>query len=347
MLLYDAFKSIAFKFDPEKVHHSTIAYMRTFPYLAHTMGIESNPDKYGLKVNGLFWKFPVGIAAGLDKNAECVPFLDKLGMGAVEVGTITLQAQEGNPRPRIWRLPEIDSLRNAMGFPSDGVGVALPKLQGLGSRNTCLGVNIGKNKTTSEEDTAMEYAQLYQKTAMYSDYMVINISSPNTPGLRQFQKKDKLAPILEAVNEKKKDINRPLFLKISPDLADEDLRMICELAKEYDLSGLIATNTTSAHDFGVGGLSGNYLKTRARDMRAKVAEIIKEDRSLTLIGVGGIDSYQDIKDFWHIGGKFVQIYTAFIYKGPEILREIKEGIDRDMDKLGVDSMTHLIENISK
>ena len=183
--------------------------------------------------------------------------------------------------------------------------------------------------------------------ADYSDYLVVNISSPNTPGLRSFQKKDLLMPIMQALKEVQKNNFKPLFIKIAPDLELDDLKMICELCKEFDFSGVVATNTTIQHDFGVGGLSGKYIKQYSQKIRAKTCEFLKEDPKQTIIGVGGIDSYQEIKDFWKQGGSFTQVYTSFIYQGPQLLEDIANDINKDLQKYGVNSVQELISSIKE
>lgn len=344
MNLYPLFKSIAFQFDAEQVHHLTMKALSTTPYIANLLPRVSENSKYELYKNGLCWSFPVGLAAGFDKNAQCIEFFEKLGFGAIEVGTITKLAQVGNARPRIFRYPNEESIRNAMGFPNLGSDEILKEIHKSNSRKINLGANLGKNKNTTIAETPREYAELYQKFAPVSDYLVINISSPNTKGLRSFQQKDQLAPLLSAVSEKHKQIPKPLFLKISPDLEPNEITLICELIKEYDLNGIIATNTSSNHTLGPGGLSGRSIKKQARSLRAKVCECLAEDKSKTIIGVGGIDSYQDIVDFWKMGGDFVQVYTSFIYQGPKLLTHIKNGIDKDLEKHKCRSLNELLKN---
>lgn len=346
MNLYSVFKHLAFKLDPELVHDLSIHSGHFSPRLVDFFSPLKADKKYHLRVGELNWSFPVGLAAGFDKNALAIDFFRRFGLGAIEVGTVTKLAQKGNKKPRIFRHSELKSLQNSMGFPNLGSEQILHNIQQAHSQDICLGVNIGKNKNTKEADTPEEYSYLYQKFAPFVDYLVINISSPNTPGLRNFQKKDKLQPILQAIKEQQRQNYRPVFIKIAPDLDDEELKMICELSKENTMSGIIATNTTTQHQFGIGGLSGAYLKEHAKNIRNKSCQFLKEEPKQIVIGVGGIDSYQEIKEFWQAGGSFTQVYTSLIYHGPSLLKRIAQDMEEDMKKLGVHSVQELYEMIS-
>lgn len=347
MDIYSVFKHIAFKFDAEQTHDFTLNLLSKAPAVSDLFSPIKASDKLSLSAGELTWSFPVGLAAGFDKNAKCVAFFEKMGFGATEVGTITKLKQSGNPKPRVFRLPEIDSVRNAMGFPNAGSDEILSNLKKFTPKSICIGANLGKNKETTQEQTPGEYAYLYQMFAPHSDYLVINISSPNTPGLRSFQKKDLLMPILEAISVERKKLNKPVFIKIAPDMQDDDLKMICELSKEMSYSGIIATNTTIQHDYGSGGLSGNYIRPISATIRKKVCDFLKEDPSQTIIGVGGINSYEDIKEFWKHGGSFTQVYTAYIYQGPQLLKNIKAGIEADLKKYQFENLQEMITNITK
>ena len=254
MNIYSVIKPIAFKLDPEKIHDMIIYAGAKNSKIGLLPGVFNNNENLSLKINDLTWKSPVGLAAGFDKNAQALDFFSNIGFGAIEAGTITKLPQIGNDKPRIWRHPHINSIQNAMGFPNQGADQILKNIKKRKNKQTTLGINIGKNKQTSELDTPSEYAYLYEKFAPFADYLVINISSPNTPGLRSFQKKELLSPILEAATEERLKRPRPLFLKISPDMDIHDIDTICELAKEFKLSGIIATNTTADHSLGTGGM---------------------------------------------------------------------------------------------
>jgi dihydroorotate dehydrogenase len=347
MNFYSVFKHLAFKLDPEQVHNFSLGFFSKAPVLSEFFPLIKIDPRLELTCNELTWKFPVGVAAGFDKNAQAVSFFESMGFGALEVGTITKLPQKGNDKPRIFRHQEIDSIRNAMGFPNAGSEEIFKQLKKVKTKGMLIGTNLGKNKDTSESETPEEYAHLYEKFAPVSDYLVINISSPNTVGLRSFQKKDLLKPILEAVNEKRKFLSKPIFIKIAPDLDLSDLKMICELSKEMGFSGIIATNTTIQHDFGKGGLSGSYIKDISRKIRAQVCDVLAEDKSQTVIGVGGIDSYQEIKDFWKQGGDFTQLYTSFIYKGPPMINEIQSHLLADLEKFQFKNLQEMKDNIDQ
>ncbi len=346
-MFYSVFKQLAFKVDPEVAHNLII---NSSSYLTNLTGLFSplkSASHYQLKQGELTWNFPVGLAAGFDKNAKAIGFFKSLGFGSVEVGTVTKKPQAGNPTPRIWRHTAEDSLQNAMGFPNSGYQEMTQNLHKSDLNNFCLGINIGKNKDTSEEKTAEEYAFLYEKMAPFANYLVVNVSSPNTPGLRQFQDKSKLLPILEAINIQRKEFSKPCFIKISPDMDPADIRLVCELSKELKYSGIVATNTTIQHNYGKGGLSGKFIKPMASQTRSLVCECLREDPTQHIIGVGGIDSYAEIKDFWKQGGGFVQVYTAFIYQGPQLLKNIAKEMDRDLKENGMQNLQELVTYYQK
>lgn len=346
MNLYPFFKYFAFKNDPEKIHELSMEVFNKIPSISSIFKGATPCKKYQMSDGHLSWDFPVGLAAGFDKNAQAIKFFDRCGFGAVEVGTVTKEPQVGNPRPRIWRLSELNSLRNAMGFPnlgSEEIKKNIIKTQ----HSTCLGVNIGKNKETPVEQTPQEYAYLYEYFAPFCDYLVINISSPNTPGLRDLQTKEAFAKICEAVNEKRKLLPKPLYLKIAPDLSREGIIDMVELSKEYKLSGVIATNTTIQHDYGKGGLSGQYIKEISAKARKIACEAAREDKDLSVIGVGGIDSLDEMVEFWKQGGSFVQIYSSFVFQGPQLLRNIQNDLDQLLKKTQAANLEEYLNTIRK
>ncbi len=348
MSIYSVFKHLAFKFDPEFIHDHSIKLAAGAPQITKLFAPLSKKPQYHLNQHGLNWSFPVGLAAGFDKNAMAIKFFENLGFGAVEIGTVTKEPQQGNPKPRVFRHAAQKSLRNAMGFPNLGSELILKNVKKQKpNMQTCLGVNIGKNKETSPEKTPQEYSYLYKEFAPFADYLVVNISSPNTPGLRDFQKKELLTPIMTALAEVQKEIYKPIFIKIAPDLSYDELRMICELSKEFSFSGVIATNTTLQHDLGKGGVSGELIKPFAQKIRNQACSILAEDPKQMIIGVGGIDSYAEIKDFWKQGGSFVQVYTGLIYQGPALLKNIALAIDEDMKKYQVSNVEELIQAIKQ
>ena len=263
----------------------------------------------------------MGLAAGMDKEGRAVEGLDMLGFGFIEVGTFTAHAQPGNDKPRMWRHPEMRAIRNRMGFNNEGADEAARRLRALRStprgRSIVVGANIGKTKATALEDAVEDYRYSASRVARWADYLVVNVSSPNTPGLRSLQSAESLRPILVAVREAGDAAAHrhvPLLVKIAPDLADEDIDAVADLVRELALDGVVATNTTIAHDLGEGGLSGSPLLPRAlevvRRLRARLGE------GPTIIGVGGISSIMDAELMLEAGADLLQAYSAFIYNGP-------------------------------
>lgn len=263
----------------------------------------------------------LGMSAGFDKNAVAIKALCALGFGFVEIGTVTPMPQPGNPRPRLWRMPETREVRNQMGFNNDGVEIVAERLRELRStrdgRALVVGANIGKNKITANEDAPRDYEICARALARYVDFLVINVSSPNTPGLRDLQSVESLERIARAtVRGAYTGAQRrvPVFIKIAPDLADEDVIATAQLTNTLDLAGVVATNTTINHDCGSGGVSGPRLKERALEMIRMLRRELDEQR--TIIGVGGISSIEDAYDFIEAGADLLEALTAFIYNGP-------------------------------
>jgi dihydroorotate dehydrogenase len=347
MNLYSFFKPLAFQTDPENIHDLSMNIFSKLPQVASLFPSWDQDDRYKLSDGHMCWNNPVGLAAGFDKNAKAIDFFSRVGFGAIELGTVTLESQAGNDKPRIWRYPNLLSIRNAMGFPNLGSQEIYNNIIQQKKTGTPLGVNIGKNKKTSVSDTPSEYAKLYEIFAPISDYLVINISSPNTPGLRELQTKDAFTEICKAVEEKRKLHPKPLYLKISPDSNTEDIRDLVELSKEYKMSGIIATNTTSNHQFQNGGMSGSYIKDISHRMRKLVCEMTKETKDLSVIGVGGINSFEEIIEFWKDGGSMVQLYSSFIFEGPKVLTNIKEELDLYMVNLGLSNVQQLVDSFKR
>lgn len=347
MAIYSFFKSFAFKLDPEKAHDLSIAAFEKAPWMSSILPRAKPDQKYRLSDGHMQWDFPIGLAAGFDKNARAMNFLSGLGFGALEVGTITVKPQIGNPKPRITRFPNERSVVNAMGFPNQGMDVIKTRVLHAHLNNACkIGSNLGKNKDTSIENTPEDYALLYENFANISDYLVINISSPNTPGLRALQSKEGFRAICEAVSEKRKVNFKPLYLKIAPELEKNDLEDLIDICKEFKLSGIIATNTSVSHDYGKGGLSGELITEQARVARERVLEMTKETPDLSVIGAGGISKFEHVLDFWKKGGSFAQIYTSFIFQGPKILKDFQDGIDDLLAKTQAKSLQEWKESLS-
>jgi len=344
--VYNLFKKCAFCLDPEVAHEKSMSFLAHFPLLAAEL-FSTRPAKFdhSVEIANLTWKFPIGLAAGLDKNGVAIDFFSRLNFGAIEIGTVTPLPQAGNERPRMFRLKSSESLRNMMGFNNLGAEKIYENVKQCKKNGKILGVNLGKNKSTSQENAWEDYLMLYQKFAPISDYLVINVSSPNTPGLRHLQGKESLKVILESLKTVRAKKPTPLFVKISPDLSFTDIPEIIELASDYKLAGLIATNTTIMSEIGAGGVSGKLLLERASAMRKFILEHKSAFPELELIGVGGISSFEDLWDFWQGGGKVAQIYTSFIYRGPEILWKMQKSIDRAIEINGHHSLKELLENI--
>jgi dihydroorotate dehydrogenase len=336
--------------DAEFAHNQSISLLSKFPEtIGGAFSIKEDPTfNTSLTLNdGNRWSFPVGLAAGLDKNAEAIDFFTKIPFGCVEVGTVTPKPQQGNPKPRMFRLKEEESLLNRMGFNNQGADKVFSHIQGSKRHGKVLGVNLGKNKVTSQEMAPRDYKVLFEKFSGIADYLVVNVSSPNTPGLRDLQNIESLRLIFEELVTLRVSQKVPLYLKISPDLSFDDLPGIIALAREFNLSGIIATNTTIRKDIGVGGISGKLLHNKARDMRAKLLELVEKGESLEIIGVGGISHFDDLKEFWSLGGKVCQIYTSFIYHGPQILHHFSSELKKEMQKEKLSDLSEYLELLRK
>lgn len=315
-MLYSFIRPLLFSLDPETAHELTLSVARLSPSLGELTGLRPDPN-HALKLGKLEWSFPVGLAAGLDKNAEALDFFSLQGFGSIECGSITLKAQAGNPRPRIFRYPEEQSLRNAMGFPNEGLASILPRLRAYKGA-TPIGINIGKNKDSSPDESIEELTLLLQSLEGVADYFAVNVSSPNTPGLRALQERGYLAELFTELNQHRQ--GKDLYLKIAPDLDESKVKELAALASEFKLTGLIATNTTIMPERGIGGISGRLLRERAKNIRQI---ILSDSFPLELIGVGGISEMDDLFDLWMEGGKAAQVYTAYVYQGPDLLKKIQ------------------------
>lgn len=345
MTLYDqVFEKVLVRMDAERAHHLTYDALRAGgPVLTRV------PVPGGSPVEAMGLTFPnrLGLAAGFDKTAQVYDRMGAFGFGHVEIGTVTALAQPGNPRPRLFRLPEDRAIVNRMGFNNDGAEAVADRLarhRAHGRRTgLVLGVNIGKSKVVPDDDQAAVEADYETSTrllAPHADYLVVNVSSPNTPGLRNLQAVEKLAPLLAHVRRTADEavgIGRvPLLVKIAPDLSDEDVLAVADMALDLRLAGIIATNTTIARDglrtdratvdaAGAGGLSGAPLRRRSTEvvglLRGRVGE------RLTLIGVGGISTPEDARERVAAGADLVQVYSGLIYGGPTWPRRILKGLD--------------------
>ena len=337
------FDQFLVKSDPEEAHHQAFAAIRAARPVLSRRSFPGTP----VQAMGLTFPNALGLAAGFDKNAVGIDALAGLGFGHVEVGTVTGEAQPGNPKPRLFRLVNDRAVVNRMGFNNDGAEVVAARLKQRldrhrsGALGPVLGVNIGKTKVVPEDDQAAveaDYGKSTRLLAPYADYLVVNVSSPNTPGLRNLQSVERLQPLLEHVRRTADEVTSgrvPLVVKIAPDLADEDVLAVADMARAIGLDGIIATNTTIVRDglrahpaeldeIGAGGLSGAPVRERAleviRMLRARVGS------DLTLIGVGGIGSVEDAVERLEAGADLLQGYTAFIYEGPLWPRRIAAGV---------------------
>ncbi len=286
---------------------------------------------------GLTFDNPVGLAAGFDKDARWVDELSTLGFGFIEIGTLTPKAQPGNDKPRLFRLPTDEALINRMGFNNGGAAAAAERLRKRSSR-IIIGGNIGKNKITPNEEAVNDYLSCFETLFAHVDYFAVNVSSPNTPGLRALQEKEPLLHLLNTLQHANhaKPKRKPILLKIAPDLTDEQLNDIIDIVLESKIDGVIATNTTIAREplvtakneidaIGAGGLSGKPVAQRSTEVIRYLKE--KSHNAFPVIGVGGIHSAQDAIDKLNAGADLVQIYTGFIYEGPGLVRKICEGIN--------------------
>ncbi|GAA2181851.1 quinone-dependent dihydroorotate dehydrogenase [Leucobacter tardus] len=339
MRVYPVLFSTVFRhLDPEWIHHAAFRVIRAAPLMRALVRRWTAPaGDLRVRTLGLEFPSPFGIAAGFDKNAEAISGLETLGFGHVEVGTLTRHPQPGNPKPRMFRIVRDRAVINRMGFNNAGSAAAVPRIERarLSRHRPIIGANIGKSRVTEVEDATADYVWSAQRLAPVSDYLAINVSSPNTPGLRGLQELSLLEPLLTAVQEAAG--STPLLVKIAPDMDDEQLTGIVELALRLGLDGIIATNTTIARDgltisqaevdaLGAGGLSGAPLRERSLEVLHRIREIAPDD--WCVISVGGVTSAADVRERLDAGATLVQGYTAFVYEGPFWARAVNAGLLR-------------------
>ena len=328
------------RLDPEKAHHLAFTVIRGFPKTGLGTLVRrftASRDDHSVDTLGLEFSTPFGLAAGFDKDARGIRGLGQLGFGHVEVGTITARAQPGNEKPRLFRLIPDRAVINRMGFNNGGASEAAPRIMAAAAnrRRPIIGVNIGKSRVVDVEDATADYVVSARALAPVADYLVVNVSSPNTPGLRGLQEIDTLRPLLEAVKSASGDT--PLLVKIAPDLSNEEIERVARLVMQIGLDGIIATNTTLSREglrtnrtivdaAGAGGLSGAPLAGRSVEVLRIIRAVVPDN--LCVISVGGVETASDVVDRLRAGATLVQGYTAFLYRGPLWARQINRGLDR-------------------
>lgn len=357
-MLYRLFRSVLFLLSAETAHRLTLGTLRVFALLPGALWLlrqlfAVDDPRLRVRALGLELRSPVGLAAGLDKDAEVFEAFGALGFGFVEIGTVTALAQPGNPRPRLFRLPRDRALINRMGFNNHGAHAAARRL--ARARSTVVGANIGRSKLTANEAAVADYVKSAEALAPHADYVVINVSSPNTPSLRELQAVEQLRPLIAGVQQaiSRAVPNRavPLLLKVAPDLHDDDLDAIADLALELRIQGLIATNTTigrgglttpasEVEALGNGGLSGAPLRERSlavlRRLRSRLGD------QLLLIAAGGIETADDAWQRIQAGATLVQIYSAFVYDGPSLPSRIARGLAERVSRAGLANISEAV-----
>lgn len=326
-------RPILFRFDPETAHHFALGFLKTAPKIPGGLALLRRfaPPPRPRTVFGLHFRNPVGLAAGFDKNGLAIPAWEALGFGFVEIGTVTARPQAGNPRPRIFRYPSEEALINRLGFNNDGadvVGQRLQRLRASGFRPSIpIGINIGKSKVTPLEEAGQDYLYSFRRLHAVADYIALNVSSPNTRGLRSLQEDKALRQLLEVVTGENALLAapKPILLKVAPDVADEGLARIASVCEEFALAGIIATNTTLDHlalageDDEAGGLSGAPLRARS----TRVIELLRHVTRLPIIGVGGISDARSAQEKLRAGADLIEVYTGLIYRGPRLLSTLE------------------------
>lgn len=337
-------RPVLFKFDPEEVHHFTFSMLKNFGFLTRLFLPKPIEDKrLEREVFGLKFKNPVGLAAGFDKNAVLFNELADLGFGFVEIGTVTPKAQAGNPKKRLFRLIEDGGIINRMGFNNEGLEAAVEKLKSNKGK-IIIGGNIGKNTDTSPEHYTQDYLQCFEGLHPYVDYFVLNVSCPNVGSHAKLEDVDYLRELITAVKEinRAKTVQKPVLLKIAPDLNHRQLDEIVDLIAETKIDGVIVSNTSVNREglktspevlaqIGNGGLSGKPIRERSTAMIKYISD--KSNRAFPIIGVGGIHSAKDAMEKLDAGASLVQLYTGFIYEGPQLINDINKELLKRSSRL--------------
>jgi len=337
--MYYFFRRILFLFDPEIVHHFVFGILKLFNFIG-LLNLFITPKKDSRKVFGLNFKNRIGVAAGLDKNGEYIEILDKFGFGFIEIGTVTPRPQPGNKKPRLFRLVTQEALINRFGFNNEGIDRVLENVK-KSNYSAILGINIGKNFDTELDQAVDDYLICFRKAYKLADYISVNISSPNTKKLRDLQSEEHLNLLIKQLKAEQNKLMKlhqkytPFLVKISPDLEPMHLDIICKTLIDYNVDGVIATNTTidrqdilsSKYYQEPGGLSGQPLKNKSTSVIRYISK--KLQGKVRIIGVGGISSYEDAKEKFDGGAELIQIYTGLIYKGLGLINEIHRGIQQE------------------
>jgi dihydroorotate dehydrogenase len=327
-------RPLLFSLDAETAHHLTIRLLTGASHFDVALRALS-PFQLFSKPRTLFglnFSNPIGLAAGLDKNGVALPAWAALGFGFIEIGTVTAKAQPGNPKPRIFRLPEQQALINRLGFNNDGANAIAQRLLALRESRRWptvpVGINIGKSRATPLEQATDDYLYSFRILRDFADYITLNVSSPNTPGLRELQEPEKLSELLHAIGKEAGTTPKPLIVKFSPDLSGAELKAILAVCEENGVSGIIATNTTLDHSSIApqaneeGGLSGAPLRDKST---ALVREIVARS-TIPVIASGGISDAESAREKFHAGAQLIQLYTGLVYRGPQLLREIMDSL---------------------
>lgn len=335
--MYKLLRSVMFNFDAEFTHELTIDTLRKFGGSAFDMFYQQAVPNKPVECFGLNFKNPVGLAAGLDKNGECIDAFSAMGFGFIEVGTVTPRPQPGNDKPRLFRLPEAQAIINRMGFNNHGVDYLVENVK-KANYNGILGINIGKNKDTPEENAKDDYIACLDKVYEHADYVTVNISSPNTPGLRNLQYGDALTELLGSIKERQLQLadqvgkHVPVLVKIAPDMNNDEVEQVANTLISNQIEGVIATNTTLARDkvshlkYGdeMGGLSGVPVRQQSTHVISELKRHLSD--KIPIVGVGGINSAESAKEKLDAGAELIQVYTGFIYRGPKLIKEIVKGL---------------------
>ena len=332
-MFYPAIRKVLFQFDAETIHELTIKGLKNTGSTPLNAFYKQRVTEKPVTVMGINFPNPLGLAAGLDKNGECIDAFAAMGFGFVEIGTITPRPQPGNDKPRIFRLPQANAVINRMGFNNKGVDYLVDQVR-KAKFTGVLGINIGKNKDTPDENAKDDYLHCMRKVYNFATYITVNISSPNTPGLRSLQYGEALNELLAALKTEQAQLNKqhgkyvPIAVKIAPDLNEEEVQSIAQSLIDNNIDGVIATNTTLSregvegleHGSEQGGLSGQPVKEKSTTVIKLLAKALAG--KLPIIGVGGIASSDDAKEKLSAGASLVQVYTGFIYQGPPLVKAI-------------------------